>query len=57
MNKEKMNLLEKILEEKTLYFKKDGKVVIYEHPSFGNSNLILMDDQVVRIEENKKIRV
>lgn len=54
---EKLRLLEELLDEKMVYFKKDGKVVMYEHPSYGNSNLVCMDDSIIRIEENKKISV
>lgn len=57
VSEEEMKLLANLLDDKKLYFKKEGKVIIYDMPKFGTASLILMDDKVVRIEENKKISV
>ncbi|BAQ11463.1 hypothetical protein OXB_2993 [Bacillus sp. OxB-1] len=57
MSEEIMEQLSDLLDDKKLYFKKDGNVIIYDMPAYGTASLVLMDDKVIRIEENKKISV
>lgn len=56
MVKKVTNLMD-LMDEKTLYFKKDGKLVSHVLPSFGTTSLVVMGEQVVRIEDNTKRNV